>query len=210
MADLAPGTAGPSGYRVTTIAARGRGEDPSIPDDRLVLSVTVQDDDATRDWVALAPTILLADGTSTLPGATERTEATIRFDYLIPNQSERFEALWFVAEPDQPVRYRVALDPPPARDTFLRTALQVEDLSVSPSQQTMSVQLTIHNMASAPLAVVPSDFSFQTQTERRDVAAPMLQQPLAPDERRAISLDLPLESGVLQIGPFRYELAVRR
>lgn len=210
LADLAPGKAGPGGYRVTTIVVQGRGADPSLPDDRLVLSVTVEDDDAARDWVALAPTILLADGTNTLPGATERTGATIRFDYLIPNQTERFEALWFVAGPDQAVRYRVALDPPPARDAFLRAALQVEGLSVSPSQQTMSVQLTIHNTASAPLTIVPSDFSFQTQTERRDVAAPTLQQPLAPDERRAISLDLPLESGVLQIGPFRYELAVRR
>lgn len=210
LVDLAPGAASPSGFSVVAITARGRGEDPSIPDAHLVLSVTVQDNDDTRDWVALAPTLLLADGTSTLPGATERTGAAIRFDYLIPSQAERFEALWLVDASGQPVRYRAALEPPPARDAFLRTALEVEDLTVSPSRQTMSVQLTIRNTASAPLAVVPADLSFQTQTERRDVAAPTLQQPLAPDERRAISLDLPLESGVLQIGPFRYELTVRR
>lgn len=209
-ANLAPGTPTPDGFVVTSVTARGRGEDPTLPEGRLVLSVAVEDADQARDWVALAPTILLADGSTALPSETERTGTTLRFDYLIADQTEPFDALWQVTGVDQVVRYRVTLEPPPARDAVLRTALRVEDLAVTPSQQTMVVRLTLHNAAASPLVVTAADFGFQTQTARRDVAAPALQQPLAPGERRPVTLDLPLERGVLSIGPFRYELTVRR
>ncbi|MDX2156428.1 MAG: hypothetical protein SFW09_07950, partial [Hyphomicrobiaceae bacterium] len=78
------------------------------------------------------------------------------------------------------------------------------------SQQTMAVTLILHNTATTPLAVEAADLGFQTTAARRDVAAPTLRQPLVPDERRTVMLELPLESGVLTIGPFRYELAVGR
>jgi hypothetical protein len=92
----------------------------------------------------------------------------------------------------------------------LRTRLRVEDLVVTPSQQTMAVTLTLHNTATTPLQVEAADFGFQTAASRREVAAPTLRQPLAPYERRVVTFALPLESGVLQIGPFRYELTERR
>jgi hypothetical protein len=195
---------------VTAITIRGRSEDPNLPEGRLVLSVLVEDPDPARDWVALAPTLRLADASEALPSETHREQATLRFDYLLPDQLERFALQWQVTGADQVVRYRATLEPPPTRDAVLRAALQVADLTVTPSQQTMAVRLTLHNAATSPLVVVPADLGFQTQTARRDVAAPALQQPLAPGERRTLTLDLPLERGVLQIGPFRYELAVRR
>jgi hypothetical protein len=209
-AGLALGTPAPAGFVATAITARGRGEDPTLPEGRLVLSVAVEDADQARDWVALAPTVLLADGSTALPSKTERSGTTLRFDYLIADQTEPFDALWQVTDADQVVRYRVTLEPPPTRDTVLRTALRVEDLVVAPSQQTMALTLTLHNAAASPLVVTPADFGFQTQTARRDVAAPALQQPFAPGERRTLTLDLPLESGVLSVGPFRYELTTRR
>jgi len=209
-ADLDPGTPAPNGFVVTSVTAHGRGEDPTLPEGRLVLSVTVEDADQARDWVALAPTVLLADGSTALPSETERSGTMLRFDYLIADQTAPFDTVWQVTGADQVVRYRVTLAPPPARDAVLRTALRVADLQVTPSQQTMVVRLTLQNAATSPLVVTAADLGFQTQTARRDVAAPMLQQPLAPGERRPVTLDLPLESGVLSIGPFRYELAVRR
>lgn len=207
---LAPGDPAPAGFQVTAITTRGRGEDPDLPERRLVLSVIVQDSDDHRDWVALAPTVLLADGSAALPGETHREGAQLRFDYLIADQPERFDVCWQVTRADQVVRYRATLEPPPTRDTVLRTRLRVEDLAVTPSQQTMTVQLTLHNLAATPLVVGAADLGFQTQTSRHDVAAPTLRQPLAPDERRSVAIDLPLESGVLQIGPFRSQLTVRR
>ncbi|NTU78141.1 MAG: hypothetical protein HGA45_01850 [Chloroflexales bacterium] len=207
---LAPGAPAPAGFIVRSVSTRGQGDDPTLPEGRLILSVTVEDADQGRDWVALAPTVLLADGSTALPSETERTGTSLRFDYLIADQTERFDALWQVTGADQVVRYRVTLEPPPTRDTVLRAALRVGDLTVTPSQQTMAVRLTLHNAATTPLVVVPADLGFQTQTARRELAAPTLQQPLAPGERRTLTLDLPLESGVLQVGPFRYELAVRR
>ena len=210
LPELTPGLAAPSGFTLTAMTARGRGEDPAIPEGRLVLSIVVEDADDARDWVALAPTILLADGSTALPGETHRDKAGLRFDYLIADQTERFVVRWQVAGADQVVRYRATLEPPPSRDAVLRTRLRVEDLAVTPSQQTMAVRLTLHNAATSPLVVEAADLGFQTQTSRRDVAAPTLRQPLAPDERRVITLELPLESGVLQIGPFRYQLTVRR
>jgi hypothetical protein len=207
---LAPGEEAPEGFQVITITTRGRGEDPTIPEGRMVLAVAVEDTDAARDWVALAPTLRLADGSEALPSETRREGSDLHFDYLIADQLERFEALWQVAGADQVVRYRATLEPPPSRDAVLRTALRVVDLTVAPSQQTMAVQLILHNTATSPLVVEEADLGFQTQTARRAVVAPTLRQPLAPGERRSIAIDLPLEHGVLQIGPFRYELTPRR
>ena len=209
-AALAVGTEALAGFRVTEITARGRGEDPSIATGYLSLTVVVHDPDRNRDWGALAPTLLLADGSTASPSGHGQEGELRRLQYLIADQSEPFDVRWQVALADQVVRYRATLEPPPARDRVLRTQLRVENLAVTPSQQTMAVTLTLHNTATTPLVVEAADFGFQTSASRREVAAPMLRQPLAPDERRVLTLDLPLESGVLQIGPFRYELVVRR
>ena len=210
LPDLAPGEPAPGRFTVTTITARGRGEDPTIPEGRMVLSVTVEDADAQRDWVALAPTVLLADGSSANPSETDTDGATRRFDYLVAEQVEPFDVLWQVAGANHAVRYRATLEPPPARDTVLREHLRVDIAAVTPSRQTMAVQLTLHNTATSPLLVGQAELGFQTSATRRAVAAPTLRQPLAPNERRTVTLDLPLETGVLQVGPFRFELAVRR
>ena len=164
----------------------------------------VEDTEAARDWIALDPTLLLADGAEKLPKNMTRDGTSLQFDYSIDEQIEPFAVRWQVVEADQVVRYRATLEPPPARDTVLRTWLRVEDLAVTPSQQTMAVRLTLHNTATSPLLVGQAELGFQTSATRREVAAPTLRQPLAP------TLELPLESGVLAIGPFRYELAVGR
>jgi hypothetical protein len=208
--ELALDVKAPAGFRVSDMATRGRGEDPTIAAGYLALSVVVHDPDTNRDWGALAPTLLLADGSSASPSGVTQNGETRRLDYLIADQSEPFDVRWQVTLADQVVRYRATLEPPPSRDAVLRARLRVEDLAVTPSQQTMAVQLTLHNAAMSPLVVEAADLGFQTSASRREIAAPALRQPLAPGERRVISLDLPLESGVLQIGPFRYELAVRR
>jgi hypothetical protein len=117
---------------------------------------------------------------------------------------------WQVAVADQVVRYRATLEPPPSRDAVLRTQLRVEDLTVTPSQQTMTVTLTLHNTATTPLVVETADFGFQTSAGRRELAVSALRQPLAPDERRVVTLELPLQSGTLQVGPFPFELVVGR
>jgi len=207
---LAPGSAAPGGFQVSTIIARGRGEDPSIAEGYLTLSVVIRDDDAHRDWGALAPTVLLADGSTASPSGNARDGAERRLDYLIADQTEPFDVLWQVAAADQVVRYRATLEPPPARDAVLRTRLRVDNLTVTPSQQTMAVTLALHNTATTPLAVEEADLGFQTSATRREVAAATLRQPLAPGEQRVITVELPLESGVLQIGPFRYALTVGR
>jgi hypothetical protein len=192
------------------MATRGRGEDPSIAAGYLTLTAVVHDPDMSRDWGALAPILLLADGSTASPSGRARDGEVRRLQYLIPDQAEPFDVRWQVAVTDQVVRYRATLEPPPSRDTVLRTRLRVEDLAVIPSQQTMAVRLTLHNTATTPLVMEAADFGFQTGASRRELAAPTLRQPLAPDERRVVTLDLPLETGILQIGPFRYELAVRR
>ncbi len=208
--ELAIGAKAPAGFRVSGITTRGRGEDPAIAEGYLSLTVVVHDPDRSRDWGALAPTLLLADGSITSPSGSAQDGELRRLDYLIADRIEPFEVRWQVTLADQVVRYRATLEPPPSRDAVLRTQLRVEDLAVTPSQQTMAVRLTLHNAATSPLVVSQADLGFQTSASRRAVAAPTLRQPFAPDERRTITLDLPLESGVLQIGPFRYELAVRR
>jgi hypothetical protein len=208
--ELAPGAEAPQGFRVSAITTRGRGEDPSIADGYLQLTVVVHDPDTNRDWGALAPTVLLADGSTASPSGTTQDGEAHRLNYLVADQTEPFDVRWQVTLADQVVRYRATLEPPPARDTVLRTWLRVEDLAATPSQQTMAVRLTLHNTATSPLRVEQADLGFQTTTSRRAVAASALRQPLAPDERRVITLDLPLETGTLEIGPHRYELSVRR
>ena len=208
--ELAPGAEAPQGFRVSAITTRGRGEDPTIADGYLQLTVVVHDPDANRDWGALAPTVLLADGSTASPSGTAQDGEAHRLNYLIADQTEPFDVRWQVTLADQVVRYRATLEPPPTRDMVLRTWLRVEDLTVAPSQQTMVVRLTLHNTATSPLLVEQADLGFQTTASRRAVAASALRQPLAPDERRVITLDLPLETGTLEIGPHRYELSVRR
>ncbi|NTU83285.1 MAG: hypothetical protein HGA45_28595 [Chloroflexales bacterium] len=210
---LAPGDAAPAGFQVVAMTTRGRGEDPAIPEGQQILEVTVAEQAAAaeRDWVAGAPTLLLADGSAALPSSTREEEGTIHFDYLIPDQSERFDVVWQATPAaGQLVRYRTTLEPPPTRDSVLRAGLRVQSLAVTPSQQTMTVRFTARNAATSPLVVLPADLGYQTQTGRRDVAAAALQQPLAPQTERSVTIDLPLESGVLQIGPLRYQLTVRR
>ncbi|GAB4440248.1 MAG: hypothetical protein OHK0015_36000 [Chloroflexi bacterium OHK40] len=210
LAVLAPGERGPDGVQVDTITVRGRGEDPELPEGRMELTVAVQDDGG-HDWVARAPTVLLADGETVTPGAPERSDGQLRFDYLIPEQAEPFVVQWQVTTAtDQVVRYRATLDPPPSRHAVLRAGLEIADVAVAPSQQTMAVTLTLRNTGERPLVLVAADLGFQTQTTRREVAATALQQPLEPGERRVVEIDLPLENGVLLVGPFRYQLAVRR
>jgi hypothetical protein len=204
------GARAPQGFRVTTITTRGRGEDPSIADGSLTLTVVLHDPDTNRDWSALAPTVLLADGATASPSGTIQDGETRRIAYLIAEQTEPFDLRWQVTLADQVVRYRATLEPPPTRDAVLRTWLRVDALTVAPSQQTMAVQLTLHNTALSPLVVEPADLGFQTAAGRREIAAATLRQPLTPGERRVITLDLPLETGVLHIGPFRYELTIRR
>ncbi len=208
--ELAPGALAAAGFRVTAITARGRGEEPTIAEGYLTLTVIVHDPDTSRDWSALAPTLLLADGSTASPSGSTQDGEVRRLDYLVANQSEPFDLRWQVVVANQVVRYRTTLEPPPSRDAVLRAQLRIEALTVTPSQQTMAVQLTLHNMATTPLVVEVADLGFQTSASRREIAAPTLRQPLAPGERRVITLDLPLETGVLQIGPFRYELTVRR
>lgn len=208
--ELAPDAQAPQGFRVSAITTRGRGEDPTIAEGYLQLTVVVHDPDTNRDWGALAPTVLLADGSTASPSGTTQDGEARRLNYLVADQTEPFDVRWQVTLADQVVRYRATLEPPPARDTVLRTWLRVEDLTVEPSQQTMAVRLTLHNTATSPLRVEQADLGFQTSASRRAVAASALRQPLAPDERRVITLDLPLETGTLEIGPHRYELSVRR
>jgi len=207
---LAPPATAPGGFQVAAITAQGRGEDPTIAEGSLRLSVVIHDDDVRRDWGALAPTVLLVDGSTASPSGTARAGAERRLDYLIVDQTEPFDVLWQVAAADQVVRYRATLEPPPARDAVLRTRLRIENLVVTPSQQTMAVALTLHNTATTPLVVEEADLGFQTSATRREMAAPALRQPLAPGESRVITVELPLESGMLQIGPFRYALTVGR
>jgi hypothetical protein len=208
--ELIPGTAAPSGFTVTAITVRGQSEDTTIPEGTLTLSVLIEDTEAARDWIALDPTLLLADGAEKLPKNMTRDGTSLQFDYSIDEQIEPFAVRWQVVEADQVVRYRTTLEPPPSRDAVLRTRLRVENVTATASQQTMAVTLILHNTATTPLAVEAADLGFQTTAARRDVAAPTLRQPLVPDERRTVMLELPLESGVLTIGPFRYELAVGR
>jgi hypothetical protein len=208
--ELAPGVAAPSGFTVTSITVQGQSEDATIPDGTLTLSVLVEDTETARDWIALDPTLLLADGAAKLPKHMTRDGMSLQFDYSIDEQPEPFAVRWQVVEADQVVRYRAILEPPPSRGAVLRTRLRVENVSATASQQTMAVTLTLHNTATTPLVVEAADLGFQTTAARRDVAAPALRQPLAPDERRTVTLELPLESGVLTVGPFRYELAVGR
>ena len=207
---LAPGAPAPGAFQVSAITVQGRGEDSTIAAGSLRLSVTIQDNDETRDWGALAPTVLLADGSTASPSGTASDGAERRLDYLIANQTEPFDVLWQVAAADQVVRYRATLEPPPARDAVLRTRLRIENLVVTPSQQTMAVALALHNTATTPLVVVEADLGFQTSATRREIAASTLRQPLDPDEQRVITVELPLESGMLQLGPFRYALTVGR
>ena len=207
---LVPGDAAPAGFRVMAITVRGRGEDPTLPEGRVVLTVAVADADG-QDWVARAPTIRLADGSAALPSATRPETETIAFDYLIPDPVERFDVVWQVAaNADQVVRYRATLESPPTRDAILRARLRVDALTAQPGQQTMTVQATLFTTSPAPLVLTPADLGFVTPSARSAVAAPALGPPLAPGERRVVVIDLPLESGVLQIGPFRYQLTVRR
>jgi hypothetical protein len=208
--ELAPGAEALAGFRVTEITPRGRGEDPSIAAGSMQLIVVVHDPDTNRDWGGLAPKLLLGDNTSISPGGRAQDGEVRRFQYLIPEQTEPFDVRWQVAVADQVVRYRATLEPPPSRDAVLRARLRVEDVVITPSQQTMAVRLTLHNAATTPLPVEATDFSFQTTATRREIAVATLRPPLAPDERRTITLDLPLESGVLQIGPFRYAFTVGR
>lgn len=208
--ELAVGVEALAGFRLTEMLTRGPGEDSSLASGYLTLTVVVHDPDTNRDWGALAPTLLLADGSVASPSGRTQDGEVRRLAYLIPEQNEPFDVRWQVAVADQVVRYRATLEPPPTRDAVLRTQLRVEDLAVTPSQQTMAVTLTLHNTATTPLVVEAADFGFQTSAGRRELAVPTLRQPLAPDERRVITLELPLQNGTLQVGPFPFELVVGR
>jgi len=207
---LAPGEPAPDGFQVTAMTGRGQGEDPLLAADRSAITVVVSDT-ATRDWVALSPTLILATGETALPSDTIRDGDQVLFTYFVAAFVEPLPVLWQVSpQANQVVRYRAMIAPPPSRDTVLRTRLQLRDLVVTPSQQTMTVRFQLHNTSHVPLVLVPADLGFQTPAARIDVRADALVQPLAPDEERVVTIDLPLETGVLTLGPLRYQFTVRR
>jgi hypothetical protein len=118
--------------------------------------------------------------------------------------------VWQIRQSDgQIVRYRATLAPPPNRDAVLRAALRIGAMEVASAQQTMQVTLTVTNAGERPLQLTAADLRWETGGQIGVVAAPTLPAPLDPGEAGAVVLDLPLEEGVLHLGPFRYQMTIQ-
>jgi hypothetical protein len=206
---LALGDTTPTGLRVEQITVIGVGDDPTLATGRMAVLVTVHALAAT-DWLAQTPALLLPTGERVLASATDTTEATTTLRYLVPEQAEPMPVAWQISQPDgQIVRYRATLAPPPSRDAVLRAALRIGAMEVAPAQQTMQVTMTVTNAGERPLQLTAADLRWETSGQISAVAAPTLPAPLDPGEAGAVVLDLPLEEGVLHLGPFRYQVTVQ-
>jgi hypothetical protein len=205
-----PGDATPAGLRVEQISVLGSGDDPTLATGRMAVLVTVQAPLGT-DWLAQTSALLLATGERVLASATATTSATTMLRYLVPEQHEPMPVVWQISAGDgELVRYRATLAPPPSRDAVLRAALRIRDLVVDPAQQTMQVTLTVTNAGERPLQLTPTDLRWETGGQIGAVAAPTLPPPVRHGAEGQIVLDLPLQDGVLHLGPFRAQLTVQR
>jgi hypothetical protein len=205
---LAPGATTESGLTLATITVVGQGNDPTLASGRMALVVTVRDPQRT-DWLATPASIVLATGETAQANATDRDGDQVTFRYLVTAAIAPFAVVWqFTAADGTLVRYRTTLAPPPSRDAVLRQALQITNLTVTPSQQTMQVTFAVTNRGTMPLVLTPADLLVTTSAGPVAVAAPALDRALEPAQAQTLTVDLPLQDCTVQLGPFRYALTI--
>jgi hypothetical protein len=205
---------------LSAITVTGPGQDTTIPADQARVSVLVQSPRGV-DWPLLAPTLLLPSGAAALPSDTTATTQGVELRYLIPLPSVPLTVIWSIAprangiptEGGAPlIRWHATLDPPPARAVVLRAALAVERVQAAAGEApgTMVLTIVVTNRGTTPLQLTSADISL-TGTNR-PIATPdpaALRQPLAPGERRTLTLEAPLgerETLILTVGVARFAI----
>jgi hypothetical protein len=198
---------------VEDIRQYGSGEDPNLPPDTARVAVTVVTT-ASLSWPRLAPTLLLHGGQLLSASSTTATTDGAVLHYLVPLSHEPRLVVWQLSLPPGVglLRWRAELLPPPSHLSVLREALRVEDVSVTAqTADTVTLALTLHNRAAQPLLLRMEDVVV-TQGDRPVVLPELaaLGAPLAPDEQRTLSLELPVppsgEPLIVAFGPFRYRV----
>jgi hypothetical protein len=206
---LALGAITPTG--VTLI---GPGQDPTLPPEQARVAVRVRAPRAI-DWPMLAPTLVLPSGAAVLPSSTATISQGTELRYLIPLPAETLPVVWQLNSSPAGVvsRWRATLDPPPSRTEVLRAALAVEPPKVTPGEArgTIAIAVAVVNRGTAPLQLTNNDITLAMANQPPSTPdLSMLRQPLAPGERRTITLAAPLEERstlTLTIGVTRFAIA---
>jgi hypothetical protein len=196
------------------ITLTGPGQDPTLPPDQARVSVRVRAPETT-DWPVFAPTLVLPNGAAVLPSdsGTVGQEAELR--YLIPLPSEPLPVMWqLTPDSTRPViRWRATLDPPPSRAEILRAALVVEQPTATAGEApgTIAIAVVVGNRGATRLQLTQSDITLAVPNQPPSTPdLPTLRQPLAPGERRTLTLTAPLEGRAtltLTIGVSRFAIA---
>ena len=196
-----------------TITLTGPGQDPTLPPEQARVSVRVRGPQPI-DWPVIAPTLMLPSGAALLPSEIDTAGQDAELRYLIPLPSESLPVVWqLTPNSTSPViRWRATLDPPPSRAEVLRAALVVEQPRVTPGEApgAITIVVVLGNRGTTPLQLTQSDITLAVPNQppsTRDL--PTLKEPLAPGERRTLTLTTPLEERAtltLTIGVSRFAI----
>lgn len=196
---------------VAAIAISGRGDDPTLPEGQARVTVTVRDRGEEPDYVARNPVLLTPDGAQLQPSKTDRRGDEVVFAYLIAAPPEPIEVVWQLLQGRDPaIRYRATLPVPPGRQEVLRALIQVKGVTVARSEQTMAITVELATTADRPLLLTPDDITFRQRDQAVPLAISDIQQPIPPAGSRLFTITLTAQDGVLQIGPYRYEVSIER
>jgi hypothetical protein len=196
-----------------TITLTGPGQDTTLPPDQARVSVRVRAPQPI-DWPVFAPSLLLPSGAALLPSDLGTHDQDAELRYLIPLPSEPLPLMWqLTPDSTRPViRWRATLDPPPSRAEVLRTALVVEPPKAVTAEApgTVAIAIVVGNRGTTPLQLTQSDITLAISNHSPSMPdLPALRQPLAPGERRTITLTTPLEERTtltLTIGVSRFAI----
>lgn len=178
---------------VRTIKVGGRGEEPTLPEGQVRISVSVSTT-ASLAWPSLNPTLLLATDAKLLPSETAVVSGGALLHYLVPAFDAPLDVAWQLDTAAGQRRWRTTLAPPSARLDVLRAALAIEDATATRDAESnqLTLALVLTNRGRSPLQLSAADIvvtSGGAPLSTPDILA--LRAPLAPGEQRPVQLALP-------------------
>ena len=184
-------TLGDTTFKLTSVAVEGAGQNASLPADTAQVILDIETSAAGLDWVALAPTLRVADGqTYTGPQVESRSNGAI-LRYLVALPRQALDAEWRIgpAADGMVARWAVMLQPPPNHAAMLRRFVHVQRV-VAESADTLRV--TLQYAGPQPLLLETRDM----RLEQADVLLPPpdvsgIETPLTTGETREIVISLP-------------------
>jgi hypothetical protein len=196
---------------LAALVISGPAEESSIPQGAVRVGLALQGGPA-RDWIALAPTLRLGDGTQqTAPEVIAAPEGRAELRFLINAPHEPMPAELRLTDPAtrQVVRLQVVLGPPTDRLSLLSQRLRIERVTASGPRE---LTITLTNTGVQPLGLTPADLLLEQ--EGLPPTPPNItgiETPLPSAETRTLTLALPAElQGVatLRIGTARYRITI--